>query len=75
MLTCTPDCCSLQVRALPDVGHESETAAIYGMAGQLPDRSLIDEVTHLYLDACYARPPPIVDDAAAQKSTLPYPVD
>ncbi|KAI6171732.1 Pyridoxal phosphate-dependent decarboxylase domain containing protein [Aphelenchoides besseyi] len=45
-----------EVRQLPDRGGKTETAVIYGMAGTLPDRSLIDEVAHAYLDACYALP-------------------
>ncbi|KAI6220956.1 Pyridoxal-dependent decarboxylase domain protein [Aphelenchoides fujianensis] len=47
-----------EVRHLPERGGNTETAAIYGMAGTLPDRSLIDEVAHAYLDACYAPPTP-----------------
>ncbi|KAI6195567.1 hypothetical protein M3Y94_01002100 [Aphelenchoides besseyi] len=45
-----------EVRQLPDRGGKTETAVVYGMAGTLPDRSLIDEVAHAYLDACYALP-------------------
>lgn len=35
-------------------GSDSKTAVLYGMAAQIPDKSLVDEMAHLYLDACYA---------------------
>uniref|UniRef100_A0AC35UF34 Sphingosine-1-phosphate lyase n=1 Tax=Rhabditophanes sp. KR3021 TaxID=114890 RepID=A0AC35UF34_9BILA len=38
----------------PTKGNNSKSAAIYGMAAQVPDMSLIDEVTAGYLDACYS---------------------
>ncbi|PAV63623.1 hypothetical protein WR25_20874 [Diploscapter pachys] len=47
-----------EVAALPDKGNKSGTAALYGMAAQIPDKSLIDEMVYQYLDACYAKPPP-----------------
>lgn len=45
-----------EVRTMPDRGGKSETAAIYGVAGSLPDKSLVDDVAHAYLDTCYAAP-------------------
>lgn len=45
-----------EVAKLEDKGKDSHTAAIYGMATQIPDKSLIDEVAYLYLDSCYAMP-------------------
>ncbi|GMS98203.1 hypothetical protein PENTCL1PPCAC_20378 [Pristionchus entomophagus] len=41
----------------PDKGKGSATAALYGMAAQVPDMSLVEEMTFAYLDACYAEPP------------------
>ncbi|KAK6746508.1 hypothetical protein RB195_000026 [Necator americanus] len=40
-----------------DKGEKSPTAALYGMAAQIPDKSLVDEMTFEFLDACYAEPP------------------
>ena len=34
--------------------YEGGSAAIYGMAQSIPDRSIIDEMTWLYLDTLYA---------------------
>lgn len=31
-------------------------AGIYGMAAQIPDKTLIDEVAFMYLDSCYSMP-------------------
>ncbi|CAD5235310.1 unnamed protein product [Bursaphelenchus xylophilus] len=45
-----------EVQARPDKGGKSDTAAIYGVAGSVPDRSLVDEVAFAYLDTCYAPP-------------------
>ncbi|KAL7079789.1 hypothetical protein ACQ4LE_001348 [Meloidogyne hapla] len=45
-----------QVCQLPDKGKNSKTAALYGMAAQIPDKSIIEDVAHLYLDACYSMP-------------------
>ncbi|KAI1709344.1 pyridoxal-dependent decarboxylase conserved domain-containing protein [Ditylenchus destructor] len=45
-----------EVAKLEDKGKDSHTAAIYGMAAQIPDKSLVDEVAYLYLDSCYAMP-------------------
>ncbi|MFH4979344.1 hypothetical protein AB6A40_006053 [Gnathostoma spinigerum] len=42
----------------PFLTEESRTAAIYGMAANVPDKSLIDEVSQIYLDTCYATPQP-----------------
>ncbi|GMT24176.1 hypothetical protein PFISCL1PPCAC_15473, partial [Pristionchus fissidentatus] len=47
-----------KVSQLPDKGNSSSTAALYGLAAQIPDKSLVDEMTYAYLDACYASPPP-----------------
>jgi len=33
---------------------EAGTAAIYGMAGAIPDRSVVDKITWVFLDALYA---------------------
>lgn len=45
-----------EVSKLPDKGRSSKTAAIYGMAAKVPDKSIVDEVAYLYLDACYSMP-------------------
>ena len=45
-----------EVRALPNKGGESKTAAIYGTAAIIPDRNLVSSMTHVFLDACYATP-------------------
>uniref|UniRef100_A0A183D4Z8 Transcription factor Tbx4 n=1 Tax=Gongylonema pulchrum TaxID=637853 RepID=A0A183D4Z8_9BILA len=42
----------------PEFSQQSRTAAIYGMASAVPDNSLVEEVSHMYLDSCYAMPPP-----------------
>uniref|UniRef100_A0A915LIB7 sphinganine-1-phosphate aldolase n=1 Tax=Meloidogyne javanica TaxID=6303 RepID=A0A915LIB7_MELJA len=49
------ECCK-QVCQLPDKGKNSKTAALYGMAAQIPDKTIIEDVAHLYLDACYSMP-------------------
>jgi len=49
------ECCK-QVCQLPDKGKQSKTAALYGMAAQIPDKTIIEDVAHLYLDACYSMP-------------------
>ncbi|GFS44530.1 sphingosine-1-phosphate lyase [Nephila pilipes] len=36
------------------VSRTKGTAAIYGMASQIPDRSLVKEIVWAYLDACYS---------------------
>lgn len=36
------------------VSRTTGTAAIYGMAQQIPDRSLVAEIVWAYLDACYS---------------------
>ncbi|KJH45435.1 hypothetical protein DICVIV_08514 [Dictyocaulus viviparus] len=46
-----------EVSASKDKGSTSSTAALYGMAAQIPDKSLVDEMTYEFLDACYAEPP------------------
>ncbi|KAE9418524.1 hypothetical protein Angca_004288, partial [Angiostrongylus cantonensis] len=46
-----------EVNASSDKGNTSNTAALYGLAAQIPDKSLVDEITHGFLDACYAEPP------------------
>lgn len=46
-----------EVTELPDQGKGSKTAAIYGMAAKIPDKTIVEEVAHLYLDACYSMPP------------------
>uniref|UniRef100_A0A915ECX9 sphinganine-1-phosphate aldolase n=1 Tax=Ditylenchus dipsaci TaxID=166011 RepID=A0A915ECX9_9BILA len=45
-----------EVASLENKGGDSATASIYGMAAQIPDKSLVDEVVYLYLDSCYAMP-------------------
>ncbi|XP_015929132.1 sphingosine-1-phosphate lyase [Parasteatoda tepidariorum] len=45
---CTKDI--LKTPGVPTSGR----AAIYGMAQQIPDRSLVSEITWAYLDACYS---------------------
>jgi hypothetical protein len=44
-----------EIRQSPDKGKKSDTARIYGMADSIPGE-LVDEVAHIYLDACYAMP-------------------
>ncbi|KAK6021408.1 pyridoxal-dependent decarboxylase domain protein [Ostertagia ostertagi] len=46
-----------EVSRSSDKGNKSSTAALYGMAAQIPDKSLVDEMTYEFLDACYAKPP------------------
>ncbi|KAK6039407.1 hypothetical protein COOONC_23088 [Cooperia oncophora] len=46
-----------EVSRSDDKGNKSSTAALYGMAAQIPDKSLVDEMTFEFLDACYAKPP------------------
>ncbi|GMR48070.1 hypothetical protein PMAYCL1PPCAC_18265, partial [Pristionchus mayeri] len=48
---------STAVSHMSDRGNGSATAALYGMAAQIPDKSLVDEMAFAYLDACYAEPP------------------
>ena len=45
-----------EVRAMPQKGGDSKTAAIYGTAAIIPDRNLVSSMTHVFLDACYATP-------------------
>lgn len=45
-----------EIEKLEDKGKSSKTAAIYGIAGKIPDKTVIEEVAHLYLDACYSMP-------------------
>ncbi|MFH4982832.1 hypothetical protein AB6A40_009541 [Gnathostoma spinigerum] len=40
----------------PQKKGASETAAIYGMAASIPDKSVVNEVAFSFLDACYAMP-------------------
>ncbi|CAJ0931014.1 unnamed protein product, partial [Mesorhabditis belari] len=47
-----------EVESLPDKGNKSSTAALYGLAAGIPDKTLVDEMTAAYMDACYAAPPP-----------------
>lgn len=37
---------------VPD--HLSWQAAIYGLAQSIPDRSVVEELAHAYIDACYS---------------------
>ncbi|CAJ0573776.1 unnamed protein product, partial [Mesorhabditis spiculigera] len=46
-----------EVNSLPDKGNGSATAALYGLAAGIPDKTLVDEMTAAYMDACYAAPP------------------
>ncbi|OZC09129.1 hypothetical protein X798_03876 [Onchocerca flexuosa] len=39
-----------------EFSQQSRTAAIYGMVSAVPD--LVEEVSHMYLDSCYAMPLP-----------------
>ncbi|MCP9266013.1 Sphingosine-1-phosphate lyase [Dirofilaria immitis] len=41
----------------PDRGKHSDMAAIYGLAATLPNKELINDLAHCYLDACYTPPP------------------
>ncbi|EFO28024.1 sphingosine-1-phosphate lyase 1 [Loa loa] len=41
----------------PQFSHHSRTAAIYGMVSVVPD--LVEEISHMYLDSCYAVPLPL----------------
>lgn len=45
-----------EVRAMPNLGGSSKTAAIYGTAAIIPDRNIVSSMTHVFLDACYATP-------------------
>lgn len=45
-----------EVCAMPNKGGASKTAAIYGTAAMIPDRSLVSSMTHVFLDACYSMP-------------------
>ncbi|CAI4223839.1 unnamed protein product [Auanema sp. JU1783] len=45
-----------EVSGSSDKGNKSSTAALYGMAAQIPDKSLVDEMIYQYLDACYSEP-------------------
>uniref|UniRef100_A0A1I7YDU3 sphinganine-1-phosphate aldolase n=1 Tax=Steinernema glaseri TaxID=37863 RepID=A0A1I7YDU3_9BILA len=45
-----------EVRSDPKKGGDSKSAAIYGLAAQIPDKSLVEEVAYTFLDACYAMP-------------------
>uniref|UniRef100_A0A0M3K5J9 Mediator of RNA polymerase II transcription subunit 13 n=1 Tax=Anisakis simplex TaxID=6269 RepID=A0A0M3K5J9_ANISI len=38
--------------------QQTRTAAIYGMAAAVPDKCLVEEVSYMYLDSCYAMPAP-----------------
>ncbi|CAD6191255.1 unnamed protein product [Caenorhabditis auriculariae] len=49
---------SQEVADNADKGNKDSTAALYGMAAQIPDKSLVDELICEFLDACYASPPP-----------------
>ncbi|MCP9265596.1 Sphingosine-1-phosphate lyase [Dirofilaria immitis] len=40
----------------PEFSQQSRTAAVYGMVSAVPD--LVEEVSHMYLDSCYAMPLP-----------------
>uniref|UniRef100_A0A8R1Y1Z4 sphinganine-1-phosphate aldolase n=1 Tax=Onchocerca volvulus TaxID=6282 RepID=A0A8R1Y1Z4_ONCVO len=40
----------------PDEGKHSEMAAIYGLAATIPNKQLISDLAHCYLDACYTAP-------------------
>uniref|UniRef100_A0A1I8E8J1 sphinganine-1-phosphate aldolase n=1 Tax=Wuchereria bancrofti TaxID=6293 RepID=A0A1I8E8J1_WUCBA len=40
----------------PDREKHSNMAAIYGLAATIPDKQLISNLTHCYLDACYTAP-------------------
>uniref|UniRef100_A0AC35FZQ8 Sphingosine-1-phosphate lyase n=1 Tax=Panagrolaimus sp. PS1159 TaxID=55785 RepID=A0AC35FZQ8_9BILA len=45
-----------EVNEMPNKGGASKTAAIYGTAALIPDRSLVSSMTHVFLDACYSMP-------------------
>ncbi|TKR64459.1 hypothetical protein L596_024986 [Steinernema carpocapsae] len=47
-----------EVRSEPNKGGDSKSAAIYGLAAQIPDKTLVNEVAFTFLDACYAMPEP-----------------
>uniref|UniRef100_A0A0R3RZ15 sphinganine-1-phosphate aldolase n=1 Tax=Elaeophora elaphi TaxID=1147741 RepID=A0A0R3RZ15_9BILA len=40
----------------PNREKRSDMAAIYGLAATIPDKQLISDITHCYLDACYSAP-------------------
>lgn len=44
--------------ANPELSRQSRTAAIYGMASAVPDKCLVEEVSYMFLDSCYAMPQP-----------------
>ncbi|XP_035215783.1 sphingosine-1-phosphate lyase-like [Stegodyphus dumicola] len=50
--------CTAEIMKNPSL-PTSGTAAIYGMAQQIPDRSLVSELVWTYLDACYSIKNPI----------------
>lgn len=43
-----------------ELSSGSRTAAIYNMASIVPDRCLVEEVSYMYLDSCYAMPQPVL---------------
>lgn len=44
----------------PELSKQSRTAAIYGMASAVPDKCLVEEVSYMFLDSCYAMPQPVL---------------
>ena len=50
--------CLTQAQLAPSTEglEESPTASIYGIAGNIPLKSVIDEVTYIYMDSCYSMP-------------------
>ena len=56
-----------KILAAPDK-YVGGSAAIYGMAQSIPDRSIIDEMTWLYLDTLYAVKEQRVGNGVERKS-------
>lgn len=48
--------CLTQIVELNENVKESPTALIYGIAGSIPLKSVIDDVTYIYIDSCYSMP-------------------
>uniref|UniRef100_A0A914WYW5 Uncharacterized protein n=1 Tax=Plectus sambesii TaxID=2011161 RepID=A0A914WYW5_9BILA len=40
----------------PESTKDSKTAAIYGMAASVPDKTLVEDVAFAFLDSCFATP-------------------
>jgi hypothetical protein len=58
-----------EVENLEDKGNSSKTAAIYGMAAKIPDKTVVEEVAYLYLDACYSMPTNATENEEKEENT------